>query len=614
MDPIASDKSDVMVSGVREPAMYGLFVLLACFKSPASTQLAEGRELVGSFRAAVGVARSLTPLTCLSGGLQSRSAQTLLEPPESNPSNVGDVRKCLTLRGGDESSKKKVRGIRKEIKGVEKEIKSAGRQNRRRHAELREDKKQLWKKVKQPRQLLPLKEEPCPKSPLPGASMACTESEARLDGMGFCKEEKYFRLDRSCSRGTNVNSGEHLLLYCRQAFLEQFRFLREQVLEHGALGWIQGCPGTGKTTTTLSFCMVLDRNEWSFTCIRLKAISDTFVVEVSGNRRRTYSVATESEWKQMTLLLEGLSDSKKSLMVLDGYLSYQESHKRALVACVGWREADRQNRRLVVVMSSAFRGKIYDEEDRELGLKEHIVPSWRIDEYLEAVQFDEFYNQVAPSLEMNVTGEILSLEMTTGSKSKQQRVRHKHYLAGGSCRYMFDMTAAEVLRCFLGGYHESADCQYEHTDSLPHTRACLKPISEFQGGYDAIIVDQDEKVVQFFQLTVSMDHSLKLWWDMDDKDCFVVPPENKELFRIAPVEDAGALEQYMWKKGEELSMAQVAKSEARLDGAQIQTAESIFFSTADKPQGTDVAMQRTRGSGPTKRRLEFEQEVKILQQ
>ncbi|EKX49562.1 hypothetical protein GUITHDRAFT_67655 [Guillardia theta CCMP2712] len=495
--------------------------------------------------------------------------------------------------------------------------------------------------------------------------------------MGFCKEEKYFRLDCSYLWGTNVNSGEHLLLYCRKAFVEQFCFLREQVLEHGALGWIQGSPGTGKTTTTLSFCMTLDRNEWSFKCIRLKARSNTCVVEVTGNKRRTCSFAKESEGEQMTLLLEGLSDGKKSLLVLDGYLTHQESHTRALVACIRWRDADRQNRRLVVVTSMASRGKAYDEEDREMGLKEHIVASWRIDEYLEAVQFDEFYSKVAPTLEMNVTGEALGFKMTTRPRSKEERVRHKHYLAGGSCRYMFDMTAAEVLRsldlalqsapnlqdlfrghvgassgdmtnrliatmvtqekvvrfpvskyvasnlaasvgavdilrrmltAFRGPramhryllemlffekvrrdlsitYRGSSEPEVlkacnlvvifdpsQDTDSLPHTRVCLKPICEFQGGWDAIIVDQDDKVVQFFQLTVAKDHSLKLSYFLTAlkalgipageiwtiRIVFVVPPEDGMLFRIASVKDEGALEQYMWKKGEERSMVQAA--------------------------------------------------------
>ena len=112
----------------------------------------------------------------------------------------------------------------------------------------------------------------------------------------------------------------------------------------------------------------------------------------------------------------------------------------------------------------------------------------------------------------------------------------------------------------------------QDTVSLPHTRVCLKPISEFQGGYDAIIVDQDDKVVQFFQLTVARDHSLKLSYFLTALEALRIPPggiwtirivfvelpENEMLFRIAPVKDDGALEQYMWKKGEELSMVQVA--------------------------------------------------------
>ncbi|EKX33344.1 hypothetical protein GUITHDRAFT_120461 [Guillardia theta CCMP2712] len=167
--------------------MRGLLVLFACFKRPASMQFADGREMDGSFRRAFEVARSLTPLTCLSGGFQTRSAQTLLDAPESDLRNIGNVRECLTLRGGDESSKKEVEkvieGLEKEIEGVEKEIevvekkiksvekeiksvendiqvvekeiKCVGQQDPRRHAErkdkkqLRKDKEQLRKKEEQ---------------------------------------------------------------------------------------------------------------------------------------------------------------------------------------------------------------------------------------------------------------------------------------------------------------------------------------------------------------------------------------------------------------------------------------------------------------------------------
>ncbi|EKX47851.1 hypothetical protein GUITHDRAFT_106401 [Guillardia theta CCMP2712] len=507
-------------------------------------------------------------------------------------------------------------------------------------------------------------------------SFPWTESEARFDSMGFCMEEKYFRLDCSYFMGTSEDNREQLLLYCRAAFLEQFRFLRKQVLEQGALGWIQGSPGTGKTTTTLSFCMTLDMNEWSFKYIRLKAKDNTFVVAVEGNKRKTCSVA-KAERKQLTQLLEELSGGKKSLLVLDGYLTHQEYHIKALDACIIWRNADRQNRRLVVVTSMASRGKTYEEEEKHMQLEQHIVPSWRIDEYLDAVQLDEFYDKVKANLEMDVDADILGVKVTNGPKSKEQRVNHKHYLAGASCRYMFDITSEKVLEyldlafqrapnlqdLFRGNVGASAAdmtnrliatfvvqkrvvwypvskyvasnltasvgavdmlrkmfttfkgpramhghllemlffeevrrdlsityeksnqpevlkaCNFvvnfdpsQQTDLLPHERVCYKPISEFQGGYDALIVDQIKKVVQFFQMTVAMDHSFKLSYFLSALEALrippgrtwtirivvVVPPENRWSFRIAPVKDDGALEQYMWTKWLERSMAEVA--------------------------------------------------------
>ena len=112
----------------------------------------------------------------------------------------------------------------------------------------------------------------------------------------------------------------------------------------------------------------------------------------------------------------------------------------------------------------------------------------------------------------------------------------------------------------------------QQTDLQSHERVCYKPISEFQGGYDAVIVDQIMKVVQLFQMTVVMDHSFKLSYFLSALEAlrippgstwtirivFVVPPENRWSFRIAPVKDDGALEQYMWTQGRERSMAEVA--------------------------------------------------------
>ncbi|EKX52594.1 hypothetical protein GUITHDRAFT_150589 [Guillardia theta CCMP2712] len=318
-------------------------------------------------------------------------------------------------------------------------------------------------------------------------------------------------------------------------------------------------------------------------------------------------------------------------------------------------------------------------------LEEHLVVSWTMHEYLEAVQSDEFYEKVEGVLEMDLDSlsprlREWGIEMTQTASSKEARVRQKHYLAGGSCRYMFEMTADTVLEVIDRALLSSPDLelifrgsigpssmqivnrliatfkidgvvswlpvsmyvswrlmlQVEEEEltricskfgtrsaavkgtlfelmffkevqrglrltyrrkrsrpikarpwesrsivffdplqlkiSLPTTSVCFRPISELQGGYDAVIVDKDAKRAVFVQVTVAEKHSLKLSFFLDTlralgipaglvwkvEIIFLIPRERMPVFRISPVEDCGALETYGWKKGEERKQAKVA--------------------------------------------------------
>ncbi|EKX36775.1 hypothetical protein GUITHDRAFT_117071 [Guillardia theta CCMP2712] len=108
--------------------------------------------------------------------------------------------------------------------------------------------------------------------------------------------------------------------------------------------------------------------------------------------------------------------------------------------------------------------------------------------------------------------------------------------------------------------------------SLPSTAVCFRPISELQGGYDAVIVDKDAKRAVFVQATVARKPSLKLSFFLDNlmalgisaglvwrvEIIFLIPRERMPVFRISPVEDCGALKTYGWKKGKERRQAKVA--------------------------------------------------------
>ncbi|EKX33079.1 hypothetical protein GUITHDRAFT_120739 [Guillardia theta CCMP2712] len=269
--------------------------------------------------------------------------------------------------------------------------------------------------------------------------IAWIESDARLDRTGFCNDHKYFRLDASYLQ----RDGE-LLLYCREAFKNQHCFLREKVVEKRAFGWIQGPPGTGKTTTTLAFCLSLDMREWSVTLIRLNASDNVDCIQILGDKRRSCSIPKRSSWEGINRMLEEWQDYKKGLVVLDGFLRHESHHVDFLDACRKWLLADRENRRVVVTTSMSSRGKTNDEADNRVNLQEHTVVSWTESEYLEAVEWDDFYQGVACMLEEDESAASMGLKTWKRNRSEREKIKLKYYLAGGSCRYMFETPASLV--------------------------------------------------------------------------------------------------------------------------------------------------------------------------
>jgi len=271
-----------------------------------------------------------------------------------------------------------------------------------------------------------------------GLRIDWVESEAGLDRTGFCHGNKYFRFDASYLQG----DGE-ILLYCRKAFHEQQRFLREQVLESRALGWIQGPPGTGKTTTTLAFCLSLGMEEWSVTFFQLDATKGTECIQIVRSKRRSCTIPAECSLKWTRKILEDWPDSEKRLVVIDGYLRHESHHAHCYRACTTWLLGDRQNRRVIVVTSMSG-GKVRDRFEDDVNLMPHTVVSWTTGEYLNAVKCDAFYKRVKAMLALHDTAVHIGMRIRKRNGTKEEQIMSKHYLAGGSCRYMFEKTAAVV--------------------------------------------------------------------------------------------------------------------------------------------------------------------------
>ncbi|EKX41220.1 hypothetical protein GUITHDRAFT_112691 [Guillardia theta CCMP2712] len=108
-------------------------------------------------------------------------------------------------------------------------------------------------------------------------------------------------------------------------------------------------------------------------------------------------------------------------------------------------------------------------------------------------------------------------------------------------------------------------------ETLPEDKTRLRPISAFQGGYDAEIMDQAEGKVMFVQVTMAQKHSFKLSffskalkvfnipedgaWKVEVG--FLVPLEELARLEISRIEDSGALEKNGGKRGDEAMQVDV---------------------------------------------------------
>eukprot|EP00960_Hanusia_phi_P044792 756815-Hanusia_phi.AAC.1 len=95
-------------------------------------------------------------------------------------------------------------------------------------------------------------------------------------------------------------------------------------------------------------------------------------------------------------------------------------------------------------MSSRAKSKYH--EDQEVQLREHTVPSWTIEEYLQAAEHAELYRLVEPYLDIDPSAAYLDGKDTDKLTEKEEKIRCKYYVAGGSCRYMFEMKGDEVKK------------------------------------------------------------------------------------------------------------------------------------------------------------------------
>jgi hypothetical protein len=226
-----------------------------------------------------------------------------------------------------------------------------------------------------------------------------------------------------------------LYMYRRESYEQQIRFLRDDVLSGSSLGWIIGPPGTGKSCTTFSFLLSLDREEWETIWIHLDQMQFPEIVMFRGDEKLCTRCAPEMVEK---LLEHCSSTTRKQVLVIDGFVTEATGHATVVAVAYSWKDDDIANRRVAIICSMASRGKCSMTSDALNSVKEFMVYSWTLEEYYAAVAFTPFFQSVKASLDAMEPYE-------NPNPTVQEMVEAKFRYAGGSVRFMFS-TTTEIVR------------------------------------------------------------------------------------------------------------------------------------------------------------------------
>jgi len=242
---------------------------------------------------------------------------------------------------------------------------------------------------------------------------------------------EFFHLPNYMIKGSGLVSCDHkndLVLYNRPACKEQVKFILESVVKDGDKGFIFGQPGTGKSTTTFYVCCSL-RHEHDIVWIHLEKSASAKIVIVKGNVVRKLTLQSVTNLDQ--IIGHKAEQASKTILVIDSCLFKNPQETQLVEKAADWRNEDPANRRLITVSSMAA----YANIPTSLGtFVSHAVGEWSIEEYLIAIENDEFWESVRHTFP----------EDGTKINARRELVESKLYYAGTCPRFMFGSSIDQI--------------------------------------------------------------------------------------------------------------------------------------------------------------------------
>ncbi|GMF45413.1 unnamed protein product [Phytophthora fragariaefolia] len=273
------------------------------------------------------------------------------------------------------------------------------------------------------------------------------------------EDDPFVRIPVSYVRDSGLDvTDTDLLLYRRPQLVAEWQSLKTHVCNTYAELWILGPPGTGKSCAAFAFACSLDRTDWDVVWIH-------FSKRGIGALRCIHFHRNDEKWTcniEQTIVRRVLNSlPEQTIVFVDGYTAETDQGKVFQRVLLSWRNANKENRRLVWVSSMVTRGMDYwpgdsglvpVEADAHLSSKvafnmpppknkvrdEEIfeLVSWTLEEYEAALENEDFYDHVKYMLSSD----------STRWNDRDLLLKTKFSVVGGSARYMFNFSTEEAER------------------------------------------------------------------------------------------------------------------------------------------------------------------------
>jgi hypothetical protein len=230
-------------------------------------------------------------------------------------------------------------------------------------------------------------------------------------------------------------------LFLRSYCMDQIACIRDRILDKGSVGFIHGPPGTGKSIITYFFMALMSRkNGWRVVWVHFRKEANSLspymdcVIFSEGNK---YSFEANAESLRKLFSEMSRITNQRVTIVLDGFKRIDEINN-IYAAARTWLQSNKENGRIICISSlgSSNRWTAHDDRAQKLHLFEQF--SWTWDEYVEAINCPEFYEEVAPML-----------DAPSVNQTPLGRLAAKFFYAGACARYMFAYSTASVKNSIL---------------------------------------------------------------------------------------------------------------------------------------------------------------------